>query len=299
MLTSVVLQVDTRSLGPSLTLLFFLLVPGYISLKMYLRARYREDDFETFDKWLYSAMFGVVSLFGLALLYRLNPLAPILAWTSPSGELQWGISVFRERELMLNELTDTSVLEFILAISTQTAIGSFTAHKAGKYFAERSDDTRSEYDLKQPWETALEGVDRGDLLRVITCGGREIEGQLHQSGSTEGNYDILLRKPIEVTYENEERTERPLYGDQTTDVMYFRHRDISHVQFVSYQLPDVEIEDLEDEFNDSELDEEETDQSDEYDEPVDLEIEEDNLSQNEDEEREDKTDAFSETEEQE
>jgi len=296
MLTSVVLQVGTRGLGASLTLLFFLLVPGYISLKTYLRARYREDDFETFDKWLYSAMFGVVSLFGLALLYRLNPLAPIIAWTTPSLKLEWGMSVFLERELLLNELTETSVLGFILAISNPTAIGSATAHIVGTYLAERSDDTRSEYDLKQPWETALEGVDRGDLLRVITCGGRQIEGQLHQSGSTEGNYDLLLRKPTEVTYENGQKTEKPLYGDHTTDVMYFRHRDISHIQFIAYQLPDIDVEDLEEELEEDEVGEEDTttSESGEEDEAVDLEIEENESSQNEGE-----TDASPETKERE
>ncbi|MFC7213704.1 DUF6338 family protein [Saliphagus sp. GCM10025334] len=231
-----------QGLSSQLFLFIFLLIPGYISFRTYLRARYQEDDYNRFDKWVLTIMFGFVSLVGLSILHRWNPHGYL--WSilqNGFGNQEISIDVFLSRKILLSELGDWSVLSFVTAISVQSVIGGIFAYCLGSH---QSDDDKSLYDLEQPWETALEGVDRGDRLRIITRQGRQLEGQLHQSGSADGNYDLLLRRPSEISVDVSGEEKKDGLEKGRADVLYCRHQDISHVQFIDYQLPDKDKEDV-------------------------------------------------------
>lgn len=218
-----------------LTLAYFL-VPGYISYKAYLYARIREDDFHRFDRLLYTILFGFASLYVSSVVYRLN------LWVLVTGSWPFYFSVekFLNGGMEMTELGDTTVLGFVNRITVQALIGAGIAFIIGKWLVP---EDREEFDAKQPYETAMESIDRGEKLRITTMNGAEFEGILHQSGSRKDNSDFLLRRPHKREQSDGKFRRVDVDSDANEDLMYFNYNDISVIHFIDSKLPDLSIDD--------------------------------------------------------
>ena len=210
-----------------LTLAYFL-IPGYIAYKAYLHARIREDDFNQFDRLLYTVLFGFISLYIVSVISRLDLL---LAVTEQS--IAFSVEKFLNNGKNLSNIGDTTILQFVNTIALQAVIGTGIAYIVGKKLVP---EEREEFDAKQPYETAMESIDKGDNMLIMTMNGEKFKGDLHQSGSRKDNSDFLLRKPQQWDSENSEFAR--VNSDSQEDLMYFNYNDISVIHFAGSKLPD-------------------------------------------------------------
>lgn len=211
--------------------LIFLLVPGYLMLRGYQRARVRLDTLPRLDKILTTVTGGVFTLAIMLILYRFGALGWLVnSWYSilETGALaQPDFNYDPSNSIGLSDLRSQSIIALLGFMAVQSIIGFLFGWAIGRVaFYNPRTHRQSKTDLEQPWEHAVRKSAIGDPITVITRQGREIKGVLYRIGSPSKKYDLLLAISSEVIREDEEVVDtRPL------GVTYHHFDDISQIQF--------------------------------------------------------------------
>lgn len=226
-------------LGINFVYLLFLLLPGFVAVKAYLRANRRLDDLPRIDKVVFSVAGGLGSLAVLLILYRISP--EFVQWAL---EQPWPTLESRPRfshwftdstSVRVSTVERLPVLTLIIAIGVQTVLAAILGSLLGTLVSlfGRS-PKQSKADLEQPWEAAFQSSKQGDRVTIITKGGMEIRGVIHRIGSPSENYDLLLRRSFEVVrVGNVVVDRRPL-----ANVTYHHYEDVSQIHF--HDSPGIE-----------------------------------------------------------
>lgn len=225
--------------GLNFVYLLFLLLPGFVAVKAFLRANRRLDDLSRLDKIVCSIAGGLGSLAVLLVLYRIGPELTRWTITQPWPAINSSPELFiwfRESPgVDIASVGDMTVLALVVAIGTQTAIAATLGGLLGALVSILSREPKqSKADLEQPWDAAFQSSKQGDRVTVITRNGTEINGVVHRIGSPSENYDLLLRRSREIVrVGNSVSDERRL-----ANVTYHHHDDISRIYF--HDSPGIE-----------------------------------------------------------
>lgn len=212
--------------GLNFLLLLFLLIPGYLGLRGYLKASVQLDTTSRIDKLLLGILGGIVSGSVMLLLNRFGVLSYLIEywyalWTNQQVTATIGFhSRYAISTDSVNSFNALAVLGFVTG---QSIIAYIAGYLYGTFVHVRSEEPqRSDKDLEQPWETALRQSALGDRVTVITKNGSEVEGELYRIGSPSEDYDLLLSAAERII---EDESNIPL------GVTYHHYRDVSQVQF--------------------------------------------------------------------
>lgn len=217
-----------RPVSVNIIYLLFLIVPGYISLLGYLRARTRLDSYSRLEKLFRTIGFGFGTL-GVLLVVRRFELLSFAAQKVEqpfSGEpvtAEIGYNASRAVEFSSSpEFTGLSVVGFILV---QSIVGYCGWYLFGTAVYIISDSTgRRDADTEQPWEVAVEQANLGDSVTVVNQQGEVVTGNIYRIGSPSEDYDLLLWGSKRI-YPNDSRDPEPL------NASYHHYRDIAEIHF--------------------------------------------------------------------
>lgn len=218
--------------------LLFLLVPGLVGMKLFLRAYVKLDDLSRIDKLAVSVLLGG---FALAIpLFLLNwtcwtdqitaflvrPHAPNYTdWTRPETWCS-GSDV-----MTVGRLSQVPVVVIVLVVSVQSVFVGSLSYAAGRLLNWWEDGPpREPKFVEQPWEYASKKTAReSDRATVITTDGKEIRGTVFRIGSPSEDYDILLKDPEKVI--RDDRTDAEVDARDLGAYTYHHYRDISRIRF--------------------------------------------------------------------
>jgi len=226
------MQEVRTGLGLNFLYLLFLLIPGYVALKAYLRAKVALDDMTRLDKIIGLALGGFTSLIVLILGYRLSlGQGGYRLLTTGSGSLiQW-----RSNGVSISSVATLSVLQMSVFILSQSVVAALLGYWYGKTTRVLDSVEQSRHDLRQPWEMAFYGIQRGDELTVVTSQDREIKGAVLQAGSPSMNYDLLLSDPEEI-YRDERG--KIVHQRDLGQYSYHHYQDVSRIDINKDLLPE-------------------------------------------------------------
>jgi len=219
-----------------LYLLIFILIPGYVCLRGYLRGNLVLDDQDRTDKFIVILIGGFTSLCITVILYRVN----IQWWSEFIYTSITTLSVATDLTqipfngpVMVNTNGERSILKIAGILTVESGIGGVIGFIYGRLKLppeDRIEASRSRRELRQPWEEVFNYATLDTEATVITTNGEEIQGKIEQIGSPSEDYDILLADPHKVIRGPGDRviSERKI-GLHS----YHHYRDISRVAFKS------------------------------------------------------------------
>ena len=217
-------------------LLIFILIPGYVCLRGYLRGNLVLDDQDRTDKFIVILIGGFTSLCITVILYRINIdwwiefIRTSITTLSIASDLTQ--TPFND-PVMVNANEDRSILNIAGILIVESGIGGILGFIYGRLKLppeDRIKASRSRRELRQPWEEVFNYATLDSEATVITENGEEINGKIEQIGSPSEDYDILLADPHKIIREpgDEVVSERKI-GLHS----YHHYRDISRVEFAS------------------------------------------------------------------
>lgn len=206
-------------------LLGILLVPGYLSLRGYLRATVQLDTISRLDKVLLAVVGGTATLGIMLLLNRFGVFQLIGHWFDPL----WGdefvldaIGYDPTRAVSPSDISRTPALTIILFATGQSCLGYAFGYALGTIvYASSARPQRSEEDIQQPWETAIRQVGFGSEVTVVTADGDRITGKIDRVGSPSERSDLLLWAA---------QRERQGGDPEFLGVVYIQSQDISRIR---------------------------------------------------------------------
>lgn len=225
----------TSVLGINLTIIFFLLIPGLVALKAFLRTFVKLDNLSRLDKLVLGVILGGLTLGASLFLLNIN------CWTSQISALasglpeytQWGDSEVWCQSgdvVTISTLQSTPLFVLLSLVMVESVSAAVVFGLLGYIFNRLSDGPpRKPKFIEQPWEyVSGETIREEESATVITHNGEEIEGVIYRIGSPSEDYDLLLSEPKQIYRNNEGdvTNKRPL-GSYS----YHHYRDISQVQF--------------------------------------------------------------------
>jgi len=226
------------SLGLGLFYVAFLLVPGYAAVQTSLFANRRLDDFDRFDKLVYSALWGVLTL--IIFLLAIEPcwVRQLQAWIVNLGSNPGAWCTNTQK---LGSVTSRPVIELLGVIIAQSGLGGVLGYIHGRFNFHRTRAVSGAQYARQPWDIADDWTEADDVVSVITVDGTEVKGRVHEIGSSNEDYDLLLRAPKHVQRGDDGQEES--VGDPYANQIYMHHQDISRVIFhESYGIDEYEYE---------------------------------------------------------
>jgi len=233
--------------------LFFLLVPGIVGMKLFLRAYVKLDDFSRIDKLVVSVILGGLALaVPLFLLnwqcwteqvasFLLDPHSPNYAdWSNPAA---WCST---SDVMTVGRLAQIPVVIIILLVSVQSTFVGGISYFVGKVLNWWEDGPpREPKYVERPWEYASKKTAReSDRATVITTDGKEIRGTVHRIGPPSEDYDILLKDPEKVI--RDDWTDAEVDTRTLGAYTYHHYRDISRIRFPDLDTSDEFELDVED-----------------------------------------------------
>lgn len=210
-------------LGIGITYIVFLLLPGYIAVRFSLRANNKLDDFERFDKLVYSALGGVVTLAVLLMLVE-------NCWIF--GALHSGLGLVASgpwcrKPMGVSDVSSMPLVYLVGGISAQSLLAVILGHVHGYFTLRRRQNIESADYAKQPWDVAEDWVEDGDKISVVTTDGAEIRGRLGEMGLRTKRRDVLLSAPRHV---HRDRSGQEVHvGDPFANQLYLSQREISRI----------------------------------------------------------------------
>lgn len=238
--------------------LLFLLIPGLVGMKLFLRAYVRLDDLSRIDKLAASVLMGGFAL-GIPLFllnwtcwteqittFLFRPHSPNYTdWTRPET---WCST---SDVMTVGRLSQVPVVVIVLFVSVQSVFVGGVSYAVGKRLNRWEDGPpREPKFIEQPWEYASKKTAReSDRATVITTDGKEIRGTIHRIGSPSEDYDILLKDPEKVIRDG--RTDAEVDTRDLGAYTYHHYRDISRVRFPDLDTYDdyqIEVSDATERF---------------------------------------------------
>lgn len=218
--------------------LLFLLVPGLIGMKAFLRAYVKLDDLSRIDKLAASIMIGgfalAIPLFVLNWECWTDQLAAFLVHPRSPDYQAWtrtGTWCSDADVMTVERLSKVPIVVIVLLVSIQSTFVGSVSYAAGKglNWWEDGPPRESKY-VEQPWEYASKKTAReSDRATVITTESEEIRGTIHRIGSPSEDYDVLLKDPEKVI--RDDRTDDEVDTRDLGAYTYHHYRDISRIRF--------------------------------------------------------------------
>jgi len=219
-----------------LHLLIFILIPGYVCLRGYLRGNLVLDDQGRTDKLIVIIIGGFASLCLTVLLHRVN----IVGWIELSyTSITMHSVTFDPSSVPFNDAVkidtydDLSILSTAGVLIVESGIAGIIGFVYGRLKLppeDREEATVSRRELRQPWQEAFEYATLDTEATVITTNGDEIHGTIEQLGSPSKDYDILLSDPYKI---HRNPSGKEYNRDKIGVHSYHNYRDISRVEFKS------------------------------------------------------------------
>lgn len=210
-------------LGVGIAYVAFLLVPGYIAVRFSLRANDKLDDFERFEKLVYSALGGVVSLAVVLVLVEHCWIASALR----SAATLRVAGAWCEQAIVVGDVTSIPLVQLVGAIAGQSVVAVVLGYAYGRFvFRRRQAISTADYS-KQPWDVAEDWFEDGDEISVVTADGAEIRGWLREVGLRTKRRDVLLWAPRHV-HRDREGQETDV-GDPFANQIYLSQEAISSI----------------------------------------------------------------------
>lgn len=239
--------------GLTLAAFFFIIIPGVVGVKYFLRSYVRLDSLTRIDKLVFSGIAGSLILL-LFLIYTTLFCSTLTVmnggWSNvftPAGTCG-GLT-----NSSFSDFADLPAIVVLLVAAFETASAGLLGHYFGDFYNRKEPGaTREPKYIEQPWEFASKKLIREETkATVITSDGDRIRGTVHRLGAPSENSNLLLKDPVRTVYDSDEGEVRE-EGD-IAPYSYHHHLDISQVYFDSLEEgDDLEAEDGDGQIRDEE-----------------------------------------------
>ena len=180
------------TLPVTLVTILLLIAPGYLAVRVFLRAAERNDTLDRTGKIVWSS---AVSLVSLLLLYLLSPVH--FEWVVAGGEtLTEGFGVVTGAKLL-----GVSLSAGVLLYAEHLSVLFLLAVLLGGVDKLRGDGDR---DRREPWRYAFDKAGEGQI-EVSLEDGSQIRGEFDPFAWDSSRKDLYLGDPVRVTDEGSEQ----------------------------------------------------------------------------------------------